>query len=135
LLEVVFSVLYSESRGTDFQLFHTIQPMPFIYKILKQIQNQPVGSNIGIYTVGVAPSSAIVSNIRFYNGTVGPATVTVAIKPTPGSAATNYAKIVCGPSASTVFSTELSLGPQNVVEVNTSGASLDIVAFGAERTP
>ena len=121
--------------GLTFNFFPTTQPMPFVYKILTQIQNQPVASNIGIYTVGVAPSSAIVSNIRFFNSTGVTASVVLAFRSVSSNAATNFARLNCPAGTSTVFNTELSLGSLNVIEVSTIGSVLDIVAFGVDRTP
>ncbi len=106
--------------------------MPFIFKILKQVQAQAQASSVPIYTVGPAPTSTILSNIRFYNSGGVVATVGFIFKATAAAAATNFARITCPVSSTTLFNTELTLNSGNVIEVSTS-ATLDIVAFGADR--
>lgn len=122
----------SVSSGTDRIIQYTF--MPFIFKILKQVQAQAAGANIPIHTVGSAPTSTIVSSVRFYNSSGVAATAAMIYRSAGGQSPTTFARIICTPSTTTVFNTELTLAAGNVLEASTS-AVMDIVACGVDRVP
>ncbi len=109
--------------------------MPFIFRILKAAQGLGAGPNNALYTVGAAPTtSAIISNVRFYNTAAGTVTATLIIRPSAGAVnPSNFAKVVVPGTSVAVYNTEVTLGQGVVLEASMS-ASMDVNVFGVERT-
>ena len=109
--------------------------MPFIFRVLKSTPSMAIGSNNPLYTVGNSPTtSAIISNIRFYNASTASASAVLIFRPTSTSVLpSNFAKLAIPGTSSVSFNTELTLGQGNIIEASTS-AILDVSVFGVERT-
>ncbi len=108
--------------------------MPFIFRILKAVQGLGAGAANPLYTVGAAPTtSAIISNVRFYNsgGVVG--TASLVYKSDSGATASTFAKVIIPTSSTAIFNSELTLSTNNILQASTN-VSLDVAVFGVERT-
>lgn len=107
--------------------------MPLLLKTLHSTYNNPPGS-VMLFSVAAPASSAIVSNIRFYNRGNTSATTTVLLKlSSTDSAPRTLAKVTTNVGASEILQLEITLGTGNILEASTAGGNLDFALFGVER--
>lgn len=104
--------------------------MPISFKLLKATKNMAAGATNVMYSAGPT-NSAIVSNIRFYNGTGASTNVDLTV--TKGGTAAKIARVPVQNGSVAVFNTEITLNSTEKVEANTS-VVLDCVVCGVERT-
>ncbi len=104
--------------------------MPITFKLLKATKAMSANAANVMYSAGPT-NSAIVSNIRFYNGTGASTNVDLTV--TKGATAAKIARVAVPNNTVAVFNTEITLNSNEKVEANTA-VTLDCVVCGVERT-
>ena len=105
--------------------------MPFNFKMLKA-GALAVGPNPSVYTVLAPATSAIVSNVRFYNANATTATADVRVRGT-GGLVFMVEQVIVPANGQVVTTKELTLGLGEAIDISVANNPVDFLVSGVER--